>query len=255
MKLSQTDQLKQKYQQANELLSNLQTEIRVAQEKQKQLRADTEAQTAKLLEKRKVELQELEIASSKVLDPLVVQETTLKRYISDLELTKASLKSDIVALRAEIEQQRSIVSGVVAEIETQKGKAEQLEATKHGLEVSINELNDKLPTIQGALQRMKDETDALQLQKNELKALILSETRGWETKIADLQRQATVSESHKTAVDREIDQMTKQQRLIREDLASRTLALDAREKVISRREYKVNRDEEIIQNNAGLLNL
>lgn len=240
---------------AQTFLSNLKTESQVALQRRNQIQLDTKAETDKLLTERRSALEVIETQSQKIIEDTEDQVQALKNQIGNLEFNKEALDTKIKGKITELNALHNSLSDVNKQIEAQKSQITQLESKEAGIQSSIDGLKEQIEPLQVNLTNMKTEYSGLETKKADLLSIIETKTQEYTVLLEESERDLSILKDQKVQIKREIQDSQAQFKLEREDLATRKLAADKRDDNLRAREYKVNRDEQMIQQNAGLLNL
>lgn len=247
--------LKKQIQAAQEFLSNLKTESQVALQRRNQIQLDTQAETDKLLAKRKSALEVIETQSQKVIEDTQDQVQALKNQIGNLEFNRDSLDTEIQGKITQLNNLHNEIGDVKTQIEAEKSKATQLQSEQLGIQSSIDSLKEQTTPLQLALGEMKHEISGLEVKRADLTALVETKTQEYTVLLEESERDLSILKDQKVQIKTEIQDAQADFKRERDDLATRKLAADKRDDNLRAREYKVNRDEAMIEQNAGLLNL
>lgn len=254
-KNSQMPQLKKEIQAAETLLSNLKTENQAVLQKRSHLRLEIEAETAKLLAKRQKELDKLELQAKNSLETIEDTAQGIKKTIGNLEFNRDSLNTEISGKITELNSLHNELGEVKIIIEAENSKITVLNSQQEGIRSSIDGLKEQIVPLQEQLSSLKRDIGDLAVNRANLLSVIETKTSELEVLKEESERDLSILLAQKTELTREIQDSQKQFKLERDDLASRKIASDERDDNLRRREYKVSRDEQMIQTNAGLLNL
>lgn len=250
-----SQELKKEIKAAQEFLSNLKTESQVALRKRNQLRLEQEKETDRLLAERKLSLEVIENNSQKELERLEDTSQGLKKEIGNLEFNRDSLNTEISGKISELNSLHEQLGTVKTAIESENSKITVLISQQIGVQTSIDTLKEQIPPILEELTIIKADIASLIPQRAELVDSIQLKTDEFDTLLEESERDLSVLKDQKSAIKREIAESEDQFKAERSDLASRKMAADKRDDNLRAREYKVSRDEQMIEQNAGLLNL
>lgn len=255
MKKSSSQDLKKEIKAAQEFLSNLKTESQVQSQRRNQIQLDIEAETDKLLAKRESALEVIAKQSQKVIEDLEDQVQALKNKVRSLDFNKEALDVQITGKITELNALHNSLNDVNKQIEAQKSQITQLESKQIGIQSSIDGLKEQIEPLQVTSTNMKTEISGLETKRADLTAAVETKTQEYTVLLEESERDLSILKAQKIQITREIQDSQAQFKLERDDLATRKLAADKRDDNLRAREYKVNRDEQMIQQNAGLLNL
>lgn len=255
MKRVNSPDLKKEVKAAQEFLSNLKTESQVALQRRNQIQLDTKAETDKLLAERQSALEIIAIKSQKVIEDTEDQVQALKNEVGNLEFNRDSLDTEIQGKITQLNSLHNDIGEVKTQIEAEKSKITQLQSEQLGIQSSIDSLKEQTAPLQLALGEMKHEISDLEVKRADLTALVETKTQEYTVLLEESERDLSILKDQKTQIKREVQEAQAQFKLEREDLATRKMAADKRDDNLRAREYKVNRDEAMIEQNAGLLNL
>lgn len=247
--------LQQQIQGAQTLLSNLHTESQVQSRRRNQIQLDIQAETDKLLAERQSALEVIETKSQKVIEDTEDQIQALKNQIGNLEFNKDSLDTEIQGKITQLNTLRSGMEDLKTAINEEKVTIVRLQSEQVGIQSSIDGLKEQVNPLQATLTDMKSEVGDLELKRADLLALIETKSQEYAVLLEESERDLSILKDQKTQIKTEIQDAQAQFKLEREDLATRKMAADERDNNLRRREYKVNRDEQMIQANSGLLDL
>ena len=237
------------------MLSNLELEIQVTQQKRNQLRLDTEAETKRQLTERQAKLDKLQADFEASIEPIKKRKATLESEVKSLGLTLSTLGGKITAKKVEIEQQSDIFVRLKGDIEAAKTTLEQVQAEEKGVRAAISQVEASLSTQQATLNELTSEVQALEAQRKTLEQTIADADAAYVAKEAEYERKIDILDKRLFKLSEEMEATQQEQDLIRQDLAKRIMAADRREEVLSQRENKVKRDEHINKRNSELMNL
>ncbi len=222
---------------------------------QRKLQSDIDAKTAKLLDKRRRELEELS-------KPLEERITNLEKnaIVAETRLSVAMGKED--ALRVSIAELEKTNNDLQEELKTAHS---DLDANKHAIELSVSQEK----ALREAISRANSELDSINSElsikdtllagiKNDIEYLtgkIASQKQDFESKTTDKQGTLDRLDARLLSVKQDIALEQKSIAREREEIAQRKRALDDREEVLKRREQKAQIQESAIQQNASLLDL
>lgn len=255
MKKVNSQDLKKEVKAAQEFLSRLKTENQVALQRRNQTLLDTQKETDKLLAERTYALELIETKSQKVVEDTEDQVQALKNQVGNLEYNRDSLDTEIQGKITQLNSLHNEIGDVKTQIEAEKSKITQLQSEQLGIQSSIDSLKEQTTPLQLSLGEMKHEIGGLEIKRADLTSLVDTKTQEYAVLLEESERDLSILKDQKTQIKREIQDSQAEFKLEREDLATRKVAADKRDDNLRAREYKVNRDEEMIQNNAGLLNL
>lgn len=255
MKKTNSQELKKEIQAAQEFLSNLKTESQVALQKRNQLRLEQENETAKLLEERKAALEAVELLARENLKPLEDKAQGLGNIIGNLEFNRDSLNTEISGKVTELNSLHEQLGSVKTSIESENSKIIVLVSQQAGVQSSIDSLKEQISPLQEQSTSLKSEIEDFYNIKVELMDFIDLKTKEFEAEKEVSERDLSILKDQKSALTRSIQESEINFKAEREDLATRKQAADKRDDNLRAREYKVSRDEEMIEQNAGLLNL
>lgn len=255
MKKPNSPELKKQIQAAQEFLSNLNTESQVALQKRNQIRLDTETETAKLLEKRKAELEKIELLARERLEPLEDKYAGLGNLIGNLEFNRDSLDTEIAGKITELNSLHEDLGNVRSIIEAETSKITALVSQQKGVQGSIDTLKEQISPLQEQFTKLKIETEDLTTHRSQLMGIIDAKSKELEALLEESERDLSILKEQKRVITTKIQDSQKQFDNERSELATRRQAADKRDDNLRAREYKVSRDEQMVQQNAGLLNL
>lgn len=245
----------QSLKQAQTLLDNLTVENQAALQKRQQIRLDTETETKKLLEERKVELKNLESNALSALKPLQVDQTALEGVIRTLNGKVQSLESEIVGKDAEINAQNDLLGSIKAEIHESKSQLQVVQASNQGAQAQIDGLQAKISDSQAKLGEFKAEIDTLTTTKIGLVDFIERSTQEFEAQKIESERELNMLTNTINSLKGQIADSQSEWDLERQNLATRAQAVKEREDAVENRERKVKRDEDINARNYNLMNM
>lgn len=255
MKKQNSPELKKQIQAAQEFLSNLNTESQVALQRRNQIRLETEAETAKLLEKRKKDLEGLEVLAEERLKPLEDKYAEIVNLVGNLEFNRQGLDTEIRGKISKLNALHESLGEVKTQIESEKASVTQLKSEQTGVQSSIDGLKEQISPLQEQLSSLKSEVEELTVKRVGLINIIDQKSKEFEALREESERDLSILTQQKHTLTREIQDSQKQFSSEREELATRKQAADKRDDNLRAREYKVSRDEQMIEQNAGLLNL
>lgn len=247
--------LQQQIQGAQTLLSNLRTEEQVVLQRRNRTQLDIQAETDKLLAERQVALEVIQTKSQKTIEDTEDQVQALKNQIGNLEFNKDSLDTEIQGKITQLNTLRSGMEDLKTVINEEKGTIVRLQSEQVGIQSSIDGLKEQVNLLQATLSDMKSEVGDLELKRADIKALIETKSQEYAVLLEESERDLSILKDQKTQIKTEIADAQVDFKRERDDLATRKMAADERDNNLRRREYKVNRDEQMIQANSGLLDL
>ncbi len=240
---------------ANELLSQIKTELRVLESRRADIRAGIEAETETLKARRVEELGEVERVINDGLPKLRLERQDLTGEISKLDRRKEALEADIVGLETELTAYRQRLGQLSREFD-------QVKVDKEKAEAHVASANARVATIQATINplaedvgHLKDEVRILEARRDEVNADILATQRRNQLKRDDLALEIAGLERKRRELATDISSDAHNIERAREDITTRMETLAKQEKLVRAREYKVAQNEEKIAANIGLLNL
>ena len=236
-------------------LDNLTIEVAAAEKTLAQTKAEQTLQTQKLLDQRQNELKKLELEHNKQLKPLISTIDELKSQVKALNTQKISLEGDLVALDSQINEAKAELKDITDQIQTETNKLEPLNRKITGAQKAISDLAEQKSLTEQFNADLISKGAELEAAFNDLEV----NYERMSLKFEEDQKKAknkldNLAFDIKNAED-VLDDLETQAKAIRQDLADRTRRLEDRENNVKRREYKLNRDEDIIKRNATLLDL
>lgn len=236
-------------------MDNLTAELNVVGRRRAQLKADIQAETDRLLDDRANQLGDLESKCRDRLIPIEKSISETKDSLKKLQLDKLTLETDINTESASLIFIREASNTLDAKISDQELILDQLYAKQTGLENSLDDLTDRKNTLleensdletlnSEHIQENRDLESQLEVATNdfnEKQATFNRDIDNWSATLRNLKDKSAEAEA--------------EEKLVRRDLAARIRAVDEREKNVKLREYKLNRDQDMIERNAGLLEL
>lgn len=254
MKKNNSPDLK-KIKAAQEFLSNLKTESQVALQRRNQIQRDTQAETDKLLAERKEDLEVIEKKSQKVVEDTEDQVQALKNEVGNLEFNRDALDTEIKGKITELNSLHGDLGNVKTVIESENSKITTLVSQQKGVQSSIDSLKEQIEPLQVTFTNMKTEISGLETKRADLTAAVETKTQEYTVLLEESERDLSILKDQKTQIKGEIQEAQSQFKVEREDLATRKLAADKRDDNLRAREYKARRDEDMIAQNVGLLDL
>lgn len=255
--LSTTDleNLQHKITAANELLGNLQTEIKVVQSRRETLRLESDDERSLAVTKRKSELSEIEHEHGERLQPLqkLLEETRVA--IAPLERQKATLESEIPYLQSDIEQSRASLIRLTREVDEATVLKEQAQAETVKVRNQIGFLTDQIAPLVERQAELLGAIRDFEVIKDDVESRIATLDSEFSAKEASYEQTLARLQLRSAAMKTDYATEQQQMELARKQLADREIALNARDDNLRRREFKVERDEQRLAQNAGLLNL
>lgn len=223
--------------------------------KEKQLRSDIEAQTAKLIDDRNEQLAAVANGWQDRVEGLQGKTKVLKDMVRARTLDLERVTSKITGAIAELEQHQETLSllqdqlrrGQV-DIDLQTAKFKGLEAQIIDVSVRIAPLHAEKLELDEAVETLKRRKAQYLETEEKLEAQYNENLATRELTLHNLE-----SRAQEVALKVERDEKTWAQ--VRENLAVREAKLNEREQVVINRELKVNRDERNLAHNVDILNL
>lgn len=240
---------------ANELISQLKTEIRVLQVRSEDIRRGIEEDSARRKLELEKELADTREHAERQLEPLANERSKLQNQIGTFSSDLREKESQVMGLTDQISAGRTLAEQLRKEAVANKAERDKAEMEKIGITAEITKLRSNIQPLKediaslteelaGAKQRREDaswELTALQADLNAKKVSLTRDIDGLEHTRRDLATNINVEK-------RQIEDA-------RQILAEWELKLQKREKIVSAREYRAATKEEQIASNANLLNM
>jgi len=240
---------------ANELLTQVKTEVRVFQDRRDEIRQGIEAESRQLKLKREQELDAMHEQSENALLPLRQAKIDLQQEVSVLSRAKQKQETELVGIETEVTATRQLLGMITKEANEAQASKDKAELQRVNITAQITSLNSQIQPLREKLADLTDDITGAEARKEEA---------AWE--LAALQADLN---SKKVVLNREIDGLEHKRRDLasslnieaknmansREALANWETNLEKRDKILRAREYKVSQDEQRLADNVGLLNL
>lgn len=236
-------------------LSHLQREIATSEARSKEL-ADNLADTKNLeVEKLKNEATEARRVHDALMHSLDSEEDKRLAEIADRSLELAKLKTDITTANGEISQLRSNYKELNAKITSKTTELEDLNVKLSGANQALAAAQNANAELDAELSAKQQESFKVSAQLKQISAELTQKQAQYDSFKTEAEANAQRLRNQKAALENEIIEISNHERIVREDLAARTLALDERDEVLKRREIKVATNEAKIRRNSSLLKL
>lgn len=223
--------------------------------REKQLRVDIEAQTAKLISTRSEELQATQKGWEARIAPLEGKTTKLKEMLAARNLDLERVTSRITGAIAELTQHQETLSLLQDQLRRVQVDIDLQTAKLKGLDAQIIDASQRVAPLHAEKLELDEAIDTLKKRKaqyleNEkaLEAQYVGNLANRELTLHNLEQR-----SQELALKIERDEKSWVQ--VRENLAIREAKLNEREQVLGNRELKVNRDERNLARNVDLMGL
>lgn len=236
-------------------LHSLNAGIRVAKETYGKLKDQITVQTQRLLKEQAIELDAYKQAANKTVVETITRRTELETENQAIMLTNQELESQAQELTEIITSQQDTLSNLDQRIQAAQQKLEQIakqipKATEDlaKAQVDTNQYKDlKLD--------LEEEITKLKTTRAEMANLVAAEEAKFNNNKAE--REFELNRFGQKLLAIKQDSLKTQAELdrARKEVADRTLALDEREQVLKRREFRAEQDESDIRSNATLLDL
>lgn len=197
----------------------------------------------------------MQLESKKALEKLEDAQQAITKTIGNLEFNKDSLDTEITSKISQLNELQNSLELLKKDINVEKSKIIGLESEQKGIQSAIDGLKDQISPLQEELFALKNDIKLMTGQKAELLTLVSTKSGELQAIREESERDLSILSQQKADVLHDIQDSQRQLKQEREDLASRKLAADKRDDNLRAREYKATRDEQMIQQNAGLLNL
>lgn len=208
------------------LLEEQRLKLAIEAEKAKQLLTRYKERTTEEREAAEVAHEEL-IHTQTRLDKLTDIIKTLEKQIDVLTIDNEALSQRHTKLQQQITTENSRLGRLIEQNDT-------LNATKSQVELDISGLEALKERLDNAINQLEAKQDELATKNETIEVEI----------------------DNKIAVKRiQLEELVKYETETRKDLANRSLALDEREKIVAVRERKADMQEQVIEQNANLLEL
>lgn len=255
MKKSHSQLLEEATAQQQTILNNLKREVESVGLLRNKLRVEVEQEVQDLLAERKKELDILDNDSKVRLIALDEDVEAQRSTLKSLEDVSSSLEKDNYDLNKSIDTNLDVLKTLNEELLAKNSEILALNLVIEDLRESINLRSGELNTLVSDKQPLIIEIPKLKEEIEQLEARLTDLNEQYELSKAEKDAQLKELDLKVSVKAKELDQFQLDDGFVRKDLAARTLALDEREKVLTRREFKVNRDEQNIQRNAELLSM
>lgn len=247
--------LREELARANELLSQVSTEIRVLEHRRADIRAGIEAETEQLKARRVAEIAEAVKVAAAGLPALKDERAALNTAIAKLSRTKQGLESDIVGLQAEISAYHERIGQLNREFDSARQEKETAEAGMTAISTQAASLQATINPLRDELGHVTEELRMVQGRREEVETEILAWQRNYQLTKGGLEKEIAVLERKRRDLAGDISTEAADIKRAREELTVRAETLAKQEKIVRGREYKVAMAEEKIASNVGLLNL
>lgn len=240
---------------ANELLSQLKTEIRVYEKRRDQIRESVEEETKRLKLDREKELESIRREHEAAIPPLLEEQKQLSTEISTLSRQKQGLESDVMGLNGEIEAQRALIGQISKEIEKLKAEKEAIELQSINASTQAANLRSSIAPLKEELAHLTDDVRQLTARRAEVDAGIAEAQRVFYLKKEDWAKELAGLEHRHRELATSVSADAAEIKRAREELVTWQEKLQKFDKTLRAREYKVALAEDKIAQNVGLLNL
>lgn len=240
---------------ANELLSQLKTEIRVYEKRRDQTRESVEEETRQLKLERERELTAIRREHEASLPPLLEEQKRLSTEISILSRQSQELESEVGGLNGEIQAQRALVGQISREIEGLKAEKEAIELQSVNASTQVTNLQASIAPLKEELAHLTEEVRILNARRAEVDAGIVEAQRVFYLKKENWQKELTTLERDRRELATSVSADAAEIKRAREELVTWQEKLQKFDKTLRAREYKVALAEDKIAQNVGLLNL
>lgn len=241
---------------------SLQTEIQqlqsVAQadrQKQQLRKEQFDRDTARLVTEQEETLDGKRKDAQSELDAFEKNITQAEYQLTQIEKQIHSNSSTLISEKADLSAVRSTKDALLIDNDRLLQENSQLKSKNNILSRENNELVDDIASKRLLKAELLNENIEITETNATLKQEIISSRAIWDETIEKYERRKQQIVSEATQARSDYDSLSKKAELVRSDLATRQIAIDAKEKNLKVREYQVNVDEQKIQANAGLLNL
>lgn len=240
---------------AEEKLPQLRNQIKALENQVALRKTELNTQNDRLLERRKVELEELDTSYKANLD-----ET--KAEITNLTSSREAITKDLLHLQTTISEQKAVLDTIITQIteaQTEKLKAkENTEKLQHRADELYrlnSSANARISELESLRREVTIEVDSLISKRDSLKVEYDKSVQLFKDKTEKLDKQASEIEYKLNNNKNDLIAINKEATLVREDLATRTMTADKRETNLLIRERKVQINEQRIQANSDLLDM
>lgn len=242
-------------QQAQDRLPQLQAEINLASKELERISIESKARTAKAIEKGKIELKEALSPLKSQLIALQEKRNKLKELVGGLDTEFASKTLAVSDLNNEILSRNADISTLDREVEEKRDILENLKTEIAAARVDFATVNQEVADLReeiaksNSLLEFKHESMAVtesKIAEAEQAYQVKSDQYAkdqakWDAKLLNTKQEATIL---RNILQKESD-----------ELAKRKLAADDRDRNLRLREKRAQIKDDIIQNNASLLEL
>lgn len=237
------------------VLAALKVQEKRLAEVREEVNQSVQAETDKLLVERKLTInkatEDLEAGLAEARDTL----NTLTVLGDTKKLDIDAAKNELVAIESLIEEKSAALGALKVEEVVQRDRVERLTNEESDLKKSVSELAEKMSQQKSDALALKTEVDDLGKAKLELETAIDLARTDSDRGLEEAKRNLNNAQGKRDALALEIQSMSHNMDIQQKELASRTLALDARDKNIRVREARLIAGEARITANANLLDL
>lgn len=236
-------------------MTHLQNEVQAVQKRRQAFSDEIKAETARLLVEREQQLISTEITAKKRLKELGTELATARDELVTLAKRKPQYEEEILVLQRSADALQGDEQSLSARIDALTRSLTAKEQHQVSVESRIQALEGDIDPLKTLKSELETATGSLGLVKASLEEQIVETEAEYAKKKATVEADISDLLSKQQSLEVAQANMLTQYNQMSEDIAARTKALDDREGILKRREYKVNIDERRVASNAELLQL
>lgn len=236
-------------------MTHLQNEVQAVQKRRQAFSDEIKAETARLLVEREQQLASTEITAKKRLKELGTELAVARDELVTLAKRKPQYEEEILVLQRSVDTLQGDEQSLNARIDALTRSLTGKEQHQASVESRIQALEGEIAPLKMLKSELETATGSLGLVKASLEEQIVETEAEYAKKKATVEADISDLLSKQQSLEVAQANMLTQYNQMSEDIAARTKALDDREGILKRREYKVNIDERRVASNAELLQL
>lgn len=240
---------------AQTTLGVLKSEIRVTEDRRDKIRAEIATITERLKAEQTEELDTAKSLSEAKLEADDIQHGKLLAENQALVAQIDQLRSEHGSLTNDLTGRQSILTKLSQQIEAAKEKLDLIVAKATEAENTLAKAQTEAKQYEDVKQALEEEIAIFKQNRITVAGLVKAEENNLAnisktklTEIANLDHRLLLIKQNSLKIQKELE-------VSRKEVADRTMALDQREAVLKRREFRISQDESTIRDNAGLLDL